>query len=78
MPTPPTPSDAAAFQRLLGQIAESLRDVSNEPDAETLKEEQDLDRERAKALLRSLHQDIEERKSTRSGFSSWRAFGWER
>jgi hypothetical protein len=54
------PDDFA--QKLTKALTSSLKDVSNIPDRETLQEESDLEKEHAKAVLRGLTQDIQERK----------------
>ncbi len=56
------PLDPEAASRLARALAHKAREVSNEPQPETLAEEEDLETQHARALLRSLEQDISERK----------------
>jgi hypothetical protein len=49
-------------KKLTEALTRSLKDVSNVPDPETRQEEDDLEKEHARAILRGVKQDIEERK----------------
>jgi hypothetical protein len=49
-------------KKLTEALTRSLKGVSNVPDPETRQEEDDLQKEHAKAILRGLKQDIDERK----------------
>lgn len=51
------------FQRKVPQaLVGSLKDISDHPDPETIQEEEDLQKQHAKAILHGLRQDIDERK----------------
>ncbi len=54
------PDDFAS--KLTEALTRSLKDVSNVPDPETRQEEDDLQQEHARAVLRGVTQDIDERK----------------
>ncbi len=54
------PDDFAS--KLTEALTRSLKDVSNVPDPETRQEEDDLQKEHARAVLRGVTQDIDERK----------------
>jgi hypothetical protein len=54
------PDDFA--KKLTEALTRSLKGVSNVADPETIQEEEDLEKEHAKAILRGLTQDIDERK----------------
>jgi|SRR5579859_5764362 len=56
----PPPDDFA--KKLTEALTRSLKDVSNVPDPQTRQEEDDLEKEHARAILRGVKQDIEERK----------------
>lgn len=56
----PPPDDFAS--KLTEALTRSLKDVSNVPDPETREEEDDLQKEHARAVLRGVKQDIDERK----------------
>jgi hypothetical protein len=56
------PPDPDFVQKLTKVLTASLKGVSNVPDPQTLQEEDDLEKEHAKANLKGLKQDIDERK----------------
>jgi hypothetical protein len=56
----PPPEDFAS--KLTQALTRSLKDVSSVPDPETRQEEDDLQKEHARAILRGVKQDIDERK----------------
>jgi hypothetical protein len=58
----PPPPDHEFVQKLTQALTRSLKDVSDVPDPETRQEEEDLDKEHTRAILRGLKQDIDERK----------------
>jgi hypothetical protein len=60
MATPPPDPDA--LKELFSRVLGSIKDVSTQPDPETLREEEDLEKQHTKALLQGLLQDINERK----------------
>lgn len=56
------PDPDQGLESLFKRLAEQLTKTSTEPDAETIEEEEDLQRQQARAVLRGLNQDIAERK----------------
>jgi hypothetical protein len=56
----PPPDDFS--QKLAKALSSSLKSVSSKADPQTLQEEEDLEKEHAKATLKGLRQDIDERK----------------
>jgi hypothetical protein len=56
------PLDPESASRLARALAGKIKNASTEPQPETLEEEEDLETQQARALLRSLEQDISERK----------------
>jgi hypothetical protein len=57
------PSDKRdALKQALERALERAKEVSDQPDSKTREEEEDLNREQQRALIRGLLQDIQERK----------------
>ena len=56
------PSNEALLEALRRALAKRLGQVSKEADPETQIEEEDLERQRTKALIKGIEQDIGERK----------------
>jgi hypothetical protein len=64
-----SPNDREVLLETLKRtLAGRLSKTSREPDPETQEEEEDLDRQRTKALIRGIEQDINERKKYATGF----------